>query len=229
MSKFMKRTLVVISFALICTLAQSQILITLILGDKLNAPGLDFGLEGGYNWSKITGMDSNTGLSTFNLGFYFDITLKEQLSLYTGVLVKSKLGLAELTQADLDFLQADTYSEEGDYSQHISYFLLPVLAKYKFKNHFYLEAGPQFGLMYKSYVEYQSDVEGKEGRIREFNKEMIHRIEAGVVGGFGYRLQKGEGMTIGLKYHLGFTEVYKDRTGTKNRGLYLKFNIPIGG
>jgi len=224
-----RKIIVLLGFVLISSAAQSQVLVSLLLGDKLNAPGLDFGLEGGYNWSKLSGMQSSKSLSTFNLGFYFDIRMKDQLSLYTGVLVKSKMGLAKLSQDDLSFLQTEIYNEEGNYSQQISYFLVPALAKYKFKNHIYLEAGPQFGLMHKAWVEFQSKVEGKESRIREFNKDMISRLDAGVVGGVGFRLQKGEGMTIGIKYYYGFVDVYKDKAGTKNSGLFLKFNIPVGG
>jgi hypothetical protein len=218
-----------LGLVLITSAAQSQVLITLLLGDKLNAPGLDFGLEGGINWSEIRGMESSKFLSSFNLGFYFDIRMKDQLSLYTGLLVKSKMGLAKLSQDDLAFLQTDTYPEKGFYSQQISYFYVPILAKYAFKNHIYVEAGPQAGLMYKAWVEYQSDVEGKESRVREFNKDMISRLDAGVMGGVGFRLQKGEGMTIGIKYYYGFVDAYKDKAGTKNSGLFLKFNIPVGG
>ena len=224
-----RKIIILLGLIMISSAAQSQVLITLLLGDKLNAPGLEFGLEGGYNWSKLSGMESSKHLSSFNLGFYFDITMKDQLSLYTGVLVKSKMGLAHLSPNDLEFLQTDVYSEEGQYSQQISYFLVPALAKYKFKNHIYLEAGPQFGLMYKAWVEYRSDIDGKEGRIKEFNKDMITRLDAGVVGGVGYRLQKGVGMTIGIKYYYGFVDVYKDKSGTNNSGLFLKFNIPVGG
>ncbi len=104
------------------------------MGDKLNSEGLEFGLEGGFNWSNISGLEANKSLSTFNLGYYFNIRLKNQWYLYTGVLVKSKLGVEKLSANDLNFLQTDVYEEEGDYSQVLNYFLVPALAKYKFKN-----------------------------------------------------------------------------------------------
>ena len=44
--------------------------------DKLNSEGLEFGLEGGVNWSNISNLDADKSLSTFNLGFYFDFKLK---------------------------------------------------------------------------------------------------------------------------------------------------------
>jgi len=57
---------------------QGQVLISLLFGDMLNSDGLEFGLEGGFNWSKVSGMETNSSLRTFNLGFYFDIRLKDQ-------------------------------------------------------------------------------------------------------------------------------------------------------
>ena len=82
---------------------------------------------------KVSGLDTNRSLTAFNLGFYFDMRLKNQWYLNTGVLVKFKLGADKLSTNDLNFLQADVYEEEGDYSQVMNYFLVPALAKYKFK------------------------------------------------------------------------------------------------
>ena len=50
----------------------------------------------------------------------------------------------------------------------------------------------------------------------------------GVVGGVGYRFLDGLGWTVGVRYYYGFTNVYKDRSGTNNRSLFLKLNIPFG-
>jgi hypothetical protein len=225
----MKKLLITIGFVLIVLVGQSQVLISLLLGDKLNSEKLKFGLEGGLNWSNISGMESNNLTHYFNLGFYFDFKLKNQWRLYTGTLVKSNLGLANLTTNDLSFLNAKTYPEfDGKYNQVTNTFLVPVFAKYDFKNHFYIEGGPQFGLMHKAYVEFVADEEGLEAKVREFNKDYFHKIDAGIGGGFGYALFKGEGMTIGFKYYHGFVDVYKDKSGTKNNSFNLKANFRIG-
>lgn len=224
----MKNYFLITTFLLFGLTAQSQVLISLLLGDKLNSNDLEFGLETGVNWSKISDMDSSKSLATFNIGFYFDIRMKNQWFLYTGVLVKSNLGLHKLTATDLGLLNATIYEEEGDYSQKLNYFLVPALAKYKFDNYMYLEGGPQFGLMYKSWIEYNSDADGKEAKIKEFNKDMINKLDAGFILGLGYNIGKGRGMTIGVKYYFGLIDVYKDISGTKNSSLFLKVNIPIG-
>ena len=62
----------------------------------------------------------------------------------------------------------------------------------------------------------------------EDNMDMLNRFDVGATGGFGYRLLDGKGMTIGVKYYYGFVDVYKDKSGTNNNSLFLKFNIPIG-
>ena len=231
----MKKLLIIFSFLLIGVTAQSQILITLLLGDKLNSDGLEFGLEGGVNWTQVSGLDTKDFGRKWNLGFYFDIRIKNQWFLYTGVLVKSNMGVEKLSDKDLQSIGATKYDlsiegdpMEGDYSQKMSYFLVPALIKYKFKNNIYAELGPQFGLMYKSWVQFDSEVEGRDAIIKEYNKEKINKIDAGIMIGAGYTLFKGRGWTFGAKYYYGFVDVYKDVSNTKNSSIFLKVNIPIG-
>ncbi len=232
--KKMKKYLLIFALLFFSLNMHTQVLITLLLGDKLNTGKIEFGLEGGYNWSTISGLEADKYLSTFNLGFYFDIHLKNQWFLNTGTLVKVKLGVDQLSTNDLNFLGTEVYYDDngvpfqGEYSQQISYFLVPALAKYKFKNHIYIEAGPQFGLMYNAWVEYNSNIDGKDGRIKEYNENNINRLDAGLMAGFGYQLLKGKGMQLGIKYYYGLVDVYKDKSGTKNSSLFLKVNIPIG-
>ena len=230
----MKKYLLIIIVLVAGMAAQSQILITLLLGDKLNSEGLEFGLEGGMNWTNISGLDTKDYARKWNLGFYFDIRLKNQWSLYTGVLVKSNFGVDNLTDGDLNTLGAtnynnlDTITLTGDYSQKISSFMVPVLLRYKFKNYMYVELGPQFSLLYNSWVEFESDIDGRDVAVKEYNKDKINKIDAGIMVGMGYTLFKGTGWTLGAKYYYGFVDVFKDVSNTKNSSIYLKLNIPIG-
>lgn len=223
MKKFLIGIFLIIGFN-----AHSQVLLSLIFGEKLNSDGIEFGLEGGYNWSTLTGLETTDLRRSFNLGFYFDIRLKDPWYLYTGTLVKSSLGVADLTLNDLNTLGVTVEPEEGQYDQQINYFLVPAFIKYKFPSRFYLEAGPQFGLRSKAFVEFQSDSDDPEVVVRDHNKEAIRSIEAGVAGGFGYKFKPGpRGMSIGVKYYHGLTRVYEDFK-SYNRGLFLKINVPIG-
>lgn len=224
----MKKLFLAILLLTMAPIANSQILISLLLGDKLNSDAIEFGLEGGLNWSKINGFESSKYERSLNLGFYFDFKLKKQWNLYTGVLVKAKLGTAKLSDNDLKELEAPSYEAEGDYSQRINYFIVPVFIKYKFKNHIYVELGPQGGLMYNAWTEFIHKSDNSDVKIRDFNKDKINRIDAGMTIGAGYRLMKGKGFTIGAKYYQGFTNVYKGKSGSVNSGFFLKVNFPIG-
>lgn len=230
----MKKTILLIGLVLLGLTVKSQVLISIILGDKLNSPNLEFGLEGGYNWSSISGFESASPLSTFNLGFYFDIRVKKNFYINTGVLVKSNLGIGKLTNTDLYALGASTFVDtlggqvEGAYSQRLNYFLIPVLAKYRHKSNIYVELGPQFGIMYNGWVQFVSDIDGLDATVKEYNSDQINRIDIGGVIGAGYKFKKGPGWSVGVKYYTGFVDVYKNIANTKNSALFVKANIPIG-
>jgi hypothetical protein len=225
----MKKIVLIIILSITAAgVARSQVLITLIFGDKLNAPGLEFGLETGANWSTNRGFESNNMLGTFNLGFYFDIRLKNQWYLYTGVVAKSTMGVDKLTQGDLEFLGTPLYEEEGTYQQRFSNFLLPILAKYKFKNHFYAEAGPMVGWLRDAHVEFRIDEDDRKARIEDYNRDLFNRIDAGIAGGFGYTLLKGTGISIGVNYYYGLVNAIKGISASGNNSIFLKFNIPVG-
>ena len=55
------KSLVLILFLVCGFQAQSQILLSLLFGDKLNSDGLEFGLEGGFNWASFIILDSIKG------------------------------------------------------------------------------------------------------------------------------------------------------------------------
>jgi hypothetical protein len=230
----MKKVLIIFALVSMALTSQSQVLITLLLGDKINSDKLEFGLEGGFNWSKIAGFETQSYHRDWNLGFYFVFKMNQHWYFNTGVLVKSKMGVAKLTSKDLNAIGASMYNSlddtkiEGDYSQQMSTFIVPILARYKFGNNMYVELGPQLSLMYKSWVEFESDIEGKDAIIKEYNKDKLNKLDAGMAIGAGYTLFKGTGWTFGAKYYYGFVNVYKGMPGTNNSAFFIKMNIPIG-
>ncbi len=226
----LKKSFFIITFFFTAYEANAQVLISLLLGDKLNSDELEFGLEGGGNFSMISGMDSKKFYPDWNIGFYFDYHYHGPWHFYTGVLVKSKMGLNKLTDKDLSFLGTDYMTtSEGDFAQVLRYFLVPLLTKYHFENRFYVEAGTQIGWMFKSYIQYEAKNKDYHIEVKDFNKDLIHWFDIGFLGGAGYKFKgkKRPGMTVGIKYYRGFTNVYKGYN-TKNNSIFLKVNIPIG-
>ena len=145
----MKKTLILAAFLFISYSASSQVLISLLLGDALNSDKIEFGLDGGVNFANIANLETSKYLPIFNLGFYFDIKIKNQLMLHTGVLVKSNQGADKLNPYSLDNPGLDELFAEGYVTRKINNFSVPILLKYRFAGRFHIEAGPMLALRTK--------------------------------------------------------------------------------
>ena len=213
--------------------ANSQVLISLLLGDKLNTEKLKFGLDGGVNFSNITNIDPSHYKAHFNLGFYFDFLLKENTKwyLHTGVLVKSAMGPQGLNTYFTENANLDTLFLGGTMDRKLSYFNVPILVRYQFKNRMFIEAGPNLGLLYKSYDIFYADVKDKEDLVYELDvRDDYNRIDAGVMAGVGFSVIKGTGYNFGMRYYYGLTELLKDNSGDpqRNSTFYLYLSLPVG-
>src|SRR5688572_30226779 len=138
----MRILFILLIVALSYTRSEGQVLISLLLGDKLNTGKIEFGLDGGINYPDIRGLDHGKLKGSLNLGFYFDIKLKNpQWMVHTGVLVKSSMGTSGLPVYFLNNADLDSAFEGGEVKRRINYFNVPIMMKYKFKNNVYLEGG----------------------------------------------------------------------------------------
>jgi hypothetical protein len=178
----------------------------------------------------MTGFTSGHPLRQFNLGFYFDFKMADQWYLNTGVLVKSTVGLNFLKEEDVALLDPTiVFTDSGTFSQEVNYFHVPVAIKYRFKNNFYLRLGPQFGLRSRAFLKFIGEAGNKQVEVKVNNNDLFHRFEVAVIGGIGYKLRKGEGMNIGIKYMYGLTNIMRNDTFKyQNRSLYAYIGIPIG-
>ena len=228
----MKKYLLVVALLVLVSTARTQVLISILLGDKLNSGKIEFGLDGGANWSTIKNIDGAKSLTGFNLGFYFDFKLKNpSWMLNTGVIVKSNMGADELPVYTLGDPDLDNAFSGGKISRKINYFNVPIMMKYAFHNHIYLKAGTQLGLRYKAFDEFKNSINDEDDlKYKVDIKDQFHPIDAGLAFGAGYRLMKGNGMNIGLQYYLGLIDIRVDDSSPDqfNRTLYLTVGIPIG-
>jgi hypothetical protein len=228
----MKKYFLTIGLLLLVSVARTQVLISILLGDKLNSGKIEFGLDGGVNWSALNGLNDSKSIASFNLGFYFDIKLKKNpWTINTGVIVKSTMGAGKLPVYSLGDDALDSAFKEGKVDRKISYFNVPVMIKYRFKNNIYVKGGIQLGLRYNAHDNFSNSVKEEDDLEYKLKiKDQFHQLDAGFAFGAGYRLMKGAGMNIGLQYYFGFVDVVIDDTSPKqfNRVLYLTAGIPIG-
>ncbi len=212
-------------------IAHGQVIVSLLLGDKLNSGKIEFGLDGGWNFSSQTGQVRTGPYSSFNLGFYFDIKLKkEPWMIHTGVIVKSNMGTGNLPVYSLGDPNLDNTFAGGSVERNLNYFNVPIFIKYTFKNHLYVEGGPQLGLLYGAHDIFTNKVQGNEATYERNIRDDYHPLDAGMVVGLGYRLMGGNGMNIGVRYYYGVVDVVIDDStpDVYNRSLYVTVGIPIG-
>lgn len=211
--------------------AHSQVLISLIFGDKLNSPFLEFGLEGGANFSTITGLNSSGTEPGFNLGFYFDFRSKKNPAwmINTGVIVKSPMGVHGIPVYSLNDENLDNTFSGGSVNREIRYFNVPILIKYQFKNRIYLKTGPQLGLLAKAFDEFTKEVNKDDVVYKKNIRDQIRVIDAGIALGAGYHMNVGNGLNVTVQYYYGLVPVMKgDGPNVYNRSLYVTAGIPIG-
>jgi hypothetical protein len=226
----MKKALLILVTSCCISTANSQVLLSLLFGDKLNSPNIEFGLEGGANFSTISNLDGSKINTGFNLGFYFDLKLKNpSWMINTGVIVKSPMGANGLPVYSLNNEELDNVFAGGHVDRKIRYFNVPILIKYKFRNNIYVKGGTQLGLLAKAFDEFTHEVDGEDVHYKNDIKDRIHVIDAGAAVGVGYRLDKGNGMNFGIQYYHGMVPVMKgDGPKQYNRSLYVTACIPIG-
>jgi hypothetical protein len=228
---------IILITALFCSswqMAQSQVLISLLLGDKLNSGKMKFGLDLGANFSNITNINPSKIRTGFHLGFYFDILLKEKKNwwLHTGVIVKSSMGANALAPYSLDDPDLDSLFSNGGVDRKINYYNVPILVRYKFKKEFFIELGTMLGLSSRRTKDvFYADINSKKDLT--YNNKIIdemNRIDMGVMAGIGYHLLKGSGMNFGIRYYQGLRNIPKIKPDKPqyNQSLYLFVSFPVG-
>ncbi len=228
----MKKVLVVLAILFSVHTANSQVLIALLFGDALNTGKVEFGLDGGFNWSTVQGVQGAKNLPIWNLGFYFDIKLNDPAwMIHTGVIVKSTMGMKNAPLYSLGDRYLDSVFTGGSVTTKFNYFNVPIMAKYKFPNNCYVEGGAMLGLMYGATDEFVNSVHDEEDLSYDRNvRRSYHPLDAGLMIGAGYRLLGGDGINLGVRYYYGLVDVYIDDSGPSqyNRAIYLTVGIPIG-
>jgi hypothetical protein len=228
----MRKTFLLIGLLFIGYTTSAQVLISLLFGDKLNSPNIEFGLDGGVNFGHIANLDKSKSLAMFNLGFYFDIRLKNQWMLHTGVIVKSTQGADNLNIYSLGNAAMDTVFASGHITRKVNQFAVTIMVKYRFATYFHVEAGPMLSLRTKGYDYFKNKVKEEDDVTYRLDiGDNYKRIDAGVMVGAGFKISKIAKTTqFGIRYYYSFVDPVKDNTGKAQyfTSVYLYCSIPIG-
>ena len=221
----------VLSFFLLFPVTlNAQVLITILLGDALNTDKIEFGLIGGLNRSYINTISDANGLNNFDLGFYFHFLIKNSSYFSTGVLVKSNVGATGMPVYSLDDPDFDAVFEGGTLTKKIPVFYVPILFHQRFNNRWYIEAGPQLGLIHQCVDIFEVSKLDGDVKFTLSVKDQYKHIDAGLLGGVGYKFKKQvKSMAVGINYYYGLVDVSTNPDlKIKNSAIYFYMKIPIG-
>jgi len=217
---------------LIPHVSHSQVLISLVFGDMLNSSKVEFGLDGGLSLSDLQGLPVSKARPAFNLGFYFDIKLRDTAWMFhTGVMVKSSFGARNIPVYSLHDPELDAEFSNGSVTRKLGYFNVPFMMKYRFTRRFFAEAGPMVSLLNKGVDEFVASIADDDDLIHTVKvKKQYHPLDFGLIGGLGYRLMKGHGLNLGVRYYFGLTDIETDDSHPDvfNRSFYAYVGLPIG-
>jgi hypothetical protein len=162
-----------------------------------------FGLKGGANLASIggdaSGIEAKLG---FHVGMFGLIKTTEKFAVQPE-LVFSRQGAQLAANSEIKI--------------HYDYVNLPVMMNFYASEKFFLQAGPQIGILVGAKAKYKGDSEDL--------KDQLKGVDLGLGLGAGVETEK---MLIGLRYNLGLTSTSKSSEGSfPNRVFQLSVGFKI--
>lgn len=225
----MKRMAILLSVMFCSVTARSQVIISLLFGDKLNSEKITFGLLVGNGWNNQAGYKTSSWASGFNLGLYLGFKMSDRIFLQFDAMAKYKLGAKELPVYSLHDQVLDSLFATGSVERSIKYLSLAPTFQYRIYKYFNLELGPQISLRLKALDVFSVSRSEGELKFEKKVKDATTLFDVGAAAGISYQFAKGSGVKIAFRYYYGFVDIMLGDVGNNaNRSLQVNGYIPIG-
>jgi len=213
------------------TITRSQVLISIIFGDKLNGPNLEFGLNAGANLSTLSNVENVKFRSGFGIGMYFTWKFHENWQLQPELFFRFPGGAKKLPPYDIYTPVLDSLIENSYVTRQSTYFSVPINIKYRIWKELRISFAPQISYMEKNNDYFIRSIEEDEEFIyhRE-SRRNLNRWDFGLSAGLSYKLKQGKGINLEARFYYGFVDtdnIIPDKS-IKNRSICLYVGIPIG-
>lgn len=179
-----------------------------------------FGIKGGMNVSSLSkdaSMDDAKSKIGFNAGVFMNAPIAENFSIQPELLY-TQYGNKSTNTSTVQ-VGANTITSKTSGSTNLDYIALPVMFQYNATPSFYLEAGPEFGLMMSGKSKGDTTITTKDSSGNVVNtqsssgstdiKDNLNTFNFGLGLGAGYYFTPNIGLTA--RYVAGFTDIAKDR------------------
>jgi hypothetical protein len=225
----MKTIVVAIALFMVSVTAKSQVLISILFGDKLNSEKITFGLMLGNCWNSMSGYAKASAQSNFSLGLFLTVKLNKRFFLQFDALAKYKTGAKGMPVYALGDRVLDSIFYNGSVERVINCLGLVTTIQYRFWKYCNLELGPQVLLRTKANDTFIGSHESGDLKFEKDIAGEATRFDVGVSGGVSWQFNKGAGVKVGMRYYNGLIDVFQNEP-RKNatRNIQLNLYIPIG-
>ncbi|WP_226064452.1 porin family protein [Kaistella polysaccharea] len=172
-----------------------------------------FGVKAGMNVSSLSteeGLSDQGSKIGFNAGVFMNAPIAENFS------IQPELLYSQMGDKYNQNIAGTTYAR----SRNLDYITLPVMFQYNATPSFYLEAGPEFGLLVTAKNKYTNESSNSTIGESANYKDDLNSFNAGLGLGAGYYFTPQVGVTA--RYVAGLTDIFKDGN---NSGSAVKNNV----
>ncbi|AZI54719.1 PorT family protein [Epilithonimonas vandammei] len=157
-----------------------------------------FGVKGGANISTIS-KENTWGDTNSKIGFY------------VGAYMNAPVNALFSIQPELIYNNMGVKYTNGNTSHtlNLNYLSMPIMFQFELIPKFYVEGGPQFGVLVGNKNKYQSD----NKTIIEKDKDAYNQLDLSGGIGLGFKFNN---MAIGARYIIGFTDIKKNGSTSWN-------------
>ena len=206
----------------------SQVILSLLFGDKLNSEESIFGIHVDYSFNELSGYADTNSLNSLNLGLFYNYKFNDRFRGLVELMAKYKRGVEGLAVYDLQDPELNDLFEDGEVTRKIKYFSVLPIGQYVTKPGIFLEAGPQISMRIKATDIFFTKTEQGDLELERNIKDNITTFDFGFIAGIGYYVDKAKTLAVGFRYQGGFSDVVKDDGTQQHQQFTLYTNIPIG-
>jgi hypothetical protein len=214
--------------------AQSQVLISLLLGDKVSSEKFHLGVEGGLNLSDLNGLGDTKLRTGLSIGVIGEWRFARNWYLQPALLPFYWAGAKNLPESLFPPPpEVEDIVSGNEILLRTKYFAIPVLLKYGVAdNRLLFGVGPQVGFLLSAEDTYKgTSVNGNQVTIDEDVEGMLASTDAGVLFNVEWKVRLGFSPSVVARYYLGLVDTIENNPGDAvyNRVLSILLTIPIGG
>ncbi|WP_281232068.1 porin family protein [Flavobacterium gelatinilyticum] len=178
-----------------------------------NAQDVKFGIKGGVDFHKLTKLESASMKTGFVAGAFAEFKVSENFAFQPEILYSAQGVRVKYSKAYFS----------SDEKVNLGYLNVPLMFKYYVIEGLNIEAGPQIGFLLSAKSKYKVTDDYGTVSSNDDIKRLCNSVDFGLNFGLGYDVTKN--LSVGARYNLGLTNVYKSDYFAKAKNSVISLTV----